>query len=79
MSEAQAEKSEAQTPAAKKPAPQTEAKPAYSRRTLRKMGRDKRQTRIHNDAEYKKARDEEKSNNSSARKVAFRRRHAKQK
>lgn len=48
-----------------------------SRRTLRAEGRHKRRERIKTDAEFAKKLFEEKSKRSAAKKVAFRRRHAK--
>lgn len=48
-----------------------------SRRTLRTEGRRKRKERIKTDSEFAKKLFEEKSKRSAAKKVAFRKRHAK--
>ncbi|HTL11155.1 MAG TPA: hypothetical protein VL588_01625 [Bdellovibrionota bacterium] len=54
-------------------------KPDYSRKTLRKMGREKRAERIVKDAEFRKAWFERKAKASETRKVGWRKRHSKQK
>ena len=51
--------------------------PAFSRRTLRTMGRKKRNERIQKDKEFAKTYFEAKSKRSADKKSAFRKRHAK--
>lgn len=53
------------------------AKPAYSRRTLRKAGRQKRATKLRAEAEFRKNYFEGKSKRSNDRKAAYRKRHEK--
>ena len=66
------------TEAPKKKGPKAaEKKPAYSKKTLRKMGRDKRKAKLKTDTEFKKSLMERKSKNSTARKLAYRKRHSK--
>jgi hypothetical protein len=51
-------------------------KPNYSRKTLRAIGREKRNERIRTDKDFAKQYFEGKSKRSAAKKVAFKRRHA---
>jgi hypothetical protein len=53
------------------------SKPAYSRRTLRKLGREKRSTKLRAEPEFRKAFFEGKSKRSNDRKTAYRKRHEK--
>jgi hypothetical protein len=53
------------------------AKPNYSRKTLKKMGRDKRKAKIASDKEFAKTWFEGKSKRSDDKKKAYRKRFAK--
>lgn len=57
----------------------TAAKPNYSRKTLKKMGRDKRKAKLKTDVEFKKAYFGGKSTRSTAKKSAFRKSKSKKK
>lgn len=54
-------------------------KPNYSRKTLKKMGRDKRAAKLQANAEFKKAYFEGKSKRSTEKKAAFRKSKSKKK
>ena len=49
-----------------------EKKPDYSRKTLKKMGRDKKKTKLKMDTEFKKTLFDGKSKRSVEKKAAFR-------
>ncbi|MGE0614048.1 MAG: hypothetical protein AB7P04_00270 [Bacteriovoracia bacterium] len=69
----------AEAPKAAKPkTPKTPAKPKpnYSRKTLRKMARDKRAKKIREDKEFAKTYFAGKSKRSNDKKVAYRKRHS---
>jgi len=55
------------------------AKPAYSRKTLKKMGRDKRKAKIKTDSAFAKTLFEGKSKRSTEKKAAFRKSKSKKK
>jgi len=60
------------TPKAKQP-----PRPDYSRKTLRKMGRDKKKAKLKTDKEFATAYFAGKSKRSDEKKTAFRKRYAK--
>lgn len=66
-----------ETTAEKSPKTRPAPAPNYSRKTLRKKGREKRKQRLQQDQEFAKAYFEGKSKRSDARKLAFRKRHKK--
>lgn len=57
----------------------TVAKPNYSRKTLKKLGRDKRKAKLMTNPEFKKAYFEGKSTRSTAKKATFRKAKTKKK
>ena len=79
MSEETATEAVAEKPKKKGPKvtkPKYENREKLSRKTLKKLGRQARAKRAKEEPESAKKRFETKSKNSSARKVAFRKRHA---
>ena len=56
---------------------QTAATPNYSRKTLRKLGRQKRSLKLKTDKEFAKAFFAARSKRSTDKKTAYRKRHAK--
>ncbi|MCC7442972.1 MAG: hypothetical protein IT285_15170 [Bdellovibrionales bacterium] len=79
MSDAQTTETEKPAKPKKGGANKQPAQPKYSRKTLRKVGREKRAERILKDAEFRKAWFERKAKASETRKVGWRKRHAKAK